>query len=102
MSFNSKYMTFGKVCHLSQDMEIPVIPNLAVTPSKMAELVDAGIPVSSAVIGSQYFDGENNPSWDLPADLRRGVDIASVWQAQRDARSNVTSRVVHKSVSNDQ
>lgn len=97
MSFNLKYRKFGKVCSISSEMVIPVIPNLAITPSKMAELVDSGIPVSSSVLGANYFDGESNPSWDLPADLRRGVDIASVWQAQRDARQNVTSRVVTKS-----
>ncbi|UPW41281.1 hypothetical protein [Sigmofec virus UA08Rod_4411] len=96
MSFNSKYRTFGKVCSLSSSVDIPVIPNLSVTPSQMAEMVSHGIPVSSQILGAPMFDGVSNPSWDLPIDQRRGVDIASVWQAQRESRSNITSKVVNK------
>lgn len=45
------------------------------------------------------FDGVNNPSWDLPIDQKRGVDVAEVWQAQRTARKVITSKVVVKNES---
>lgn len=93
MSFQSKYRTFGKSCSISPVLVIPVLDNLAITPSRMAELVDQGIPVSSSVLGGSFNDGVSNPSWDIPIDQQRGVDIASVWQRQMDARSNITNKV---------
>lgn len=93
MSFQRKYMSFGKICTLSQDLHIPVQDNLAITPSKMAELVDQGIPVSASLLSGVADDGIANPSWDLPIDQRRGVDVAEVWCAQRSARENITSKV---------
>lgn len=96
MSFNSKYLTFGKSCKVSDEMPLPVHNDLAITPAKMSELVEQGIPVSSAVLSMQGNDGVANPDWDLPIDLRRGVDIASVWDAQKSARNNITNKVVVK------
>lgn len=93
MSFNRKYRTFGTVCNVSNELPIVVQPNLAITPSRMAELVDEGIPVSSSFMSGFFTDGVENPSWDLPIDQRRGVDVAEVWNAQRDARNNITSKV---------
>lgn len=97
MSFQVKYMKFGNVCSISNDTPIDVLPNLAITPSQMARLVEDGIPVSTNVLGVSAFDGENNPSWDLPVDMRRGVDVADVWSAQRSARDRITNRVEIKS-----
>lgn len=93
MSFNRKYLTFGNVCTIPNELPIVVQPNLAITPSRMAELVDEGIPVSSSLMSGFFNDGVENPSWDLPIDQRRGVDVAEVWNAQRDARNNITSKV---------
>lgn len=87
-------MTFGKVCKISSKVDIPVQSNLAITPAKMAELVDSGIPVSSSILGASHFDGVSNPSWDLPIDQIRGVDIAQVWQTQLDSRKSITKNVV--------
>lgn len=96
MSFSLKYRQFGKSCFISKDTIIPVQDNLAITPSRMAELVDQGIPVSSSILSGNYSDGVQNPTWDLPLDLHRGVDVAEVWCAQRTARNNITSKVVLK------
>lgn len=92
MSFQSKYRKFGRVCSIPERVHIPVQDNLAITPSKMAELVDQGIPVSSSVLSGMADDGIANPSWDLPIDQRRGIDVAEVWCAQREARNNITSK----------
>lgn len=99
MSFQSKYRVFGRSYSPSTHCDIIVQPNLAITPSRMAELVDQGIPVSSSIISGMAFDGVNNPSWDLPIDQKRGVDVAEVWQAQRSARKIITSKVVVKNES---
>lgn len=96
MSFQSKYLVFGHVYTPKTFCTIDVIPNLAITPSKMAELVDQGIPVSSSMLSGMAYDGVDNPSWDIPVDQKRGVDIAEVWQVQKTARKNITSKVVSK------
>lgn len=96
MSFQSKYLVFGHVYTPKSVCTIEVIPNLAITPSKMAELVDQGIPVSSSMLSGMAYDGVDNPSWDIPIDQKRGVDIAEVWQVQKTSRKNITSKVVNK------
>lgn len=96
MSFQCKYRKFGTVCRISSECDIITRPNLAITPSQMAKLVDDGIPVSSSMLSGAFNDGVQNPSWDLPIDQRRGVDVAQVWNVQRDARRAITSKVVTK------
>ncbi|UPW41252.1 hypothetical protein [Sigmofec virus UA08Rod_4687] len=97
MSFQIKYRKFGKTCTLSPKPNLPVYENLAITPSKMAQLVDEGIPVSSSVMSGVAFDGVSNPSWDVPIERLRGVDVAAVWNAQKSARKNITNGVSLKS-----
>lgn len=53
------------------------------------EYANKGIPVSATNVG-QYYDGEANPSFDLPSDMTRGVDIVSVWESQIDSRSRLS------------
>lgn len=96
MAFLSKYMSIGKCVSLDDKQLIPVQNNLALTPSKMAEFVDQGIPVSASQLNGDFFDGVSNPSWDVSIDLKRGVDVAEVWQAQKTARFNITSNVQTK------
>lgn len=98
MSFQPKYMKFGNTCHISESCDIVTQPNLAITPSQMAKLVDDGIPVSSSMLSGVFNDGVSNPSWDLPIDQMRGVDVAQVWNYQKDARSLITSKVSVKNV----
>lgn len=60
---------------------------LAVTPSQMMEMTNAGVSISSA--GLNYFEGTENPSFDLPLDQRRGIDAADVWNAEKDAKKRL-------------
>lgn len=92
MSFQKKYLNNGRSCHIPSKVPIVVQPDLAITPSRMASLVDEGIPVSSSLFSGFFNDGVDNPSWDLPIDQRRGVDVAEVWNAERSARLNITNK----------
>jgi hypothetical protein len=38
---------------------------------------------------NRVFDGEVNPSWTVPIERDRGVDVADVWQAQQESRSKL-------------
>lgn len=76
-----------------KDVSVAVQNDLAITPSRMAEMVDSGIPVSTSNLNGTFFDGVNNPSWDMPIDLKRGVDVAAVWNAQKSARKNISNNV---------
>lgn len=95
MSFTCSKPTF-KIYSPSQKCTIPTQENLAITPARMAEMVDNGIPVSSNVLSGNYDDGVPSPAWDIPIDRKRGVDVAEVWNAQKDARKTITSNVVSK------
>ena len=72
------------------DCEINTQSGLAITPSRMVEMVNQGIPVSTDNASGQYYDGIPMPSFDIPIDQRRGVDIAQIWQAQQSARSKIS------------
>lgn len=95
MSFTRSKPIF-KTYSPSQKCTIPTQENLAITPARMAEMVDNGIPVSSNVLSGNYDDGVPSPAWDIPIDRKRGVDVAEVWQAQKTARKTITSNVVTK------
>lgn len=63
---------------------------LSYTPAQIMEYQEKGIPVSAP--GSEsYFDGEANPTFDMPVDMLRGVDIVDCWVAQGDSRQRLIS-----------
>lgn len=59
--------------------------NIAVTPSQIQQMVERGIPVSPSN-ASAFIDGVINPSFDVPIEERRGVDVVDVWDASQDAK----------------
>ena len=62
----------------------------------MMQLTERGIPVSSQNMPEgSFFDGEVNPSWTVPIERDRGIDVADVWQAQQESRSKL--RNAHRS-----
>lgn len=69
--------------------DIEVNGTLAITPAKMQKLSEQGIPISSQVINQVYFDGENNPSWDVPMDRKRGIDINDMWQHEQNVKTKL-------------
>lgn len=74
------------------DMFPPVVPNQAVTPSDMMEMMSHGMAISSQMLGNMY-DGDNNPSWVIPPENVRGVDPADLWQLKRSTKAKVRAAV---------
>ena len=59
---------------------------LAYTPADMAKMHASGMPVNSANLINSFCDGDKNPSFALPIERQRGVDIAEVWEASLVAK----------------
>ena len=78
--------------------ELEPKPDLAYTPTDMARMHASGMPVNSANLINSFCDGEQNPSFDLSIERKRGMDMAEIWQASKDAQGKVKklSRYVHK------
>lgn len=61
--------------------------DLAYTPSQMMQLAEQGIAVSTMSIGAEnFYDGDTNPSFELPLERLRGVDVADCWQAEKSIK----------------
>lgn len=73
---------------LRREDEMIVENHLATTPAEMKELAKQGIPVSGDSVGLMYDDGvKDNPSLSLSE--RRGVELADLWNAQKNARNKL-------------
>lgn len=66
-----------------------VISGLAYTPAQVASATERGFAVNSATTDSMFFDGFDNPSFDVPIELKRSVDAVAVWEAQKTARKRI-------------
>lgn len=85
----------SSTCNCSRKSDfLAVRPNLAVTPAQMLELAKGGIPVSGPNVHN-FFDGVANPSFDVPLDRQRGVDIADMWTARYETNGKLVR--YHKS-----
>lgn len=72
----------------SKDMVLPVIPRLSVTPSEALKLAEQGIPVSTLNAAS-FSDGSFQPPAEVPYDRRRSIDVAQLWESQKDIHQRV-------------
>lgn len=66
--------------------------DLAMTPSKMDEMRQAGIPITVQNLEQMYYDGSENASLDLPLDEVRGVDIATLWEESVSSAQKLSRR----------
>lgn len=67
---------------------------LSITPTQMSQLAERGVPISTQVLGAEYFDdGDSTPISDVPFPLRRGVDISDVYEYQQRSREKVNNYV---------
>lgn len=73
-------------CRFTKDTETK--QGLSYTPAELMDYAKKGIPVSASNSES-YFDGTANPSFDMPVDQLRGVDVVDCWVAQNDSRSRL-------------
>lgn len=81
----------GRLAHCRYvESDTVVQGGLAVSPAEMMKMAERGIPVSSQNLAS-FNDGEVNPSWDLPLDQTRGIDVAALWQNSKDIHKKIKS-----------
>ena len=71
------------------DYEIEPKSGLAYTPADMARMHAAGMPVNSANLINSFCDGDKNPSFDLPIERKRGVDVAEVWETSLNSKKKI-------------
>lgn len=90
MSFIKNRKSFGKTVTYKRTKEdLKVQGGLALTPSQMQNMSERGVPVSSQNLEGVYFDGDTRPSWDIPLDSQRGVDVATMWQRRKDIQAKL-------------
>lgn len=65
---------------------------LAVPPSKMMQMAEQGVTISTTN-ANNFFDGYDNPSFDLPLDAQRGIDVATLWENQRAIKNKMAKGV---------
>lgn len=95
MVMNRRF-SFGNVCRINKSKnDTPVQPGLALTPSQMQRMSEKGIPVSAQTNDALFYDGDVRPSFDVPLDLQRGIDVATMWQKRQDIRAK------HKKVASE-
>lgn len=64
--------------------EMTVQSGLSLTPRDMDKMLQQGQPISTANLpDNQFYDGDTNPSFDIPMDQRKGIDPADLWEFQR-------------------
>lgn len=77
-------------CVRRHDEKAPT-PNLAYSPSDMARMYEHGMPVNSTNLVGNFSDGSKNVHWsDLSIERKRGVDVADIWTASKQARAKLT------------
>ncbi|MCM1356619.1 MAG: hypothetical protein NC212_09485 [Staphylococcus sp.] len=80
----------ARSAHIVDDAFEKVTPGLSVSPSQMARMAEKGIPIT-AQMSETFFDGTTNPSFDIPIEDRRGIDVNAVWEAQKTARKRIVA-----------
>ena len=67
---------------------------LSMSPAQMSQLSEHGVPISSQVLGAEYFDdGVVGPLTDVPFLNRRGIDASDVYDYQVRSRQKVQKYV---------
>lgn len=88
MFFRIKQSKHAITCHILDDGHIKAKPGLALTPAQIAKMSEQGIPITTQM-SDQFFDGTLNPSFDIPLEEQRGVDINDVWNASKTAKARI-------------
>lgn len=92
----NRNITRRRFCSVKRaEGEKVVQSDLAVTPRMMDEMMKKGIPISAQNLNSEmFFDGEPNPSFEIPIDSQRGIDIADCWNAQESIRKKAKKGLI--------
>ncbi|UPW41264.1 hypothetical protein [Sigmofec virus UA08Rod_4626] len=70
------------------DPVVPVVNDLAVTPSDMHQMTARGVPIS-AQNESMFYDGDTLSSIELDLEYQRGIDVVDLWDAEKTSRLNI-------------
>lgn len=66
----------------------PVVPNLAVTPTQMAQMTAHGIPVSTQNIGQVEYSEVTSLQVSNPL-FKRGMDRVELWNLSEDSKTRI-------------
>lgn len=93
----SRFQKYGKSNPTFADCkrqkgELRVRHGLSVPPSKMIQMAEQGVSISTTN-ATQFYDGSDNPSFDLPLDVQRGIDVATLWEEQRSIKSKMANNL---------
>lgn len=70
---------------------IHIQSGLAVTPSEMMTLSEHGVPISSQVDESLFYDGDSSFKVSIDPMQMRGVDINDAWNAEQDSKARLAA-----------
>lgn len=84
---NSEKQTFAHPKR--KESEVEPKPGLAYTPADMARMHASGMPVNNANLVNQFYDGDNNPSWEIPLERQRGLDPAEIWEQSVKSKQKI-------------
>lgn len=104
MSRFDKYRNHGQIgrgyTYKKCENEQVVREGLAYSPADMARLTERGMPVNSINTGKAFFDGEENPSFDVSIDRSRHVDICDVWENHMQIRDKARAAAKARKLKN--
>lgn len=81
------------VCERHDD-EIPVQDGLAYTPSKMMQLAQEGIPISTqTAAGVTFDDGYRTLDFEPLLENRRGIELTDLWEARQDIKVKMKEKM---------
>lgn len=80
-----------KVCTCGRCKDqIPVYENQSMTPAQMYEMMLQGKPLSSTFSDPSLFDdGDKAAGFEVPFQLRRGVEVTDVWEFTQDLKQRI-------------
>lgn len=82
---------FRPVVCKRHSFESQVQNGLGLSPARMFELAQKGIPVSSQLSAAVYDEGVSVLDFEPPLEHTRGVDIGDLWEARENLKTKVRS-----------
>lgn len=74
--------------------QVHVQGGLAITPSQMSQLAEAGRPISAQMLGAEnFYDGDTSPIGEVPFLYRRGIDASDIYDYQQRSRQKIKNYV---------
>lgn len=77
---------------IRHDGETEVLNNLAMTPAQMFDMAQRGLPITTRNLGVTYDQGYSNLDFVPPAEHRRGVDLADLYELRRDTQRKLRTQ----------